>query len=255
MSIRDINVFSASGRQLVFDMSVDVVDRSVTAIIGQSGTGKSVFVSAIGGVLPDDCRVSGSVLYLGVDIYSLAAMRGGEWRREIMVVPQYPTVLPCSIYDNVAIPLRYWQRRSRVLRPSRKVAELDGAVEKALTRAALWAEVRDRLREPASVLSAGQKQRLCIARALALEPRMLIFDEPTAHLDPISAAKLEELVDDLRTELAMVVVTHSMAEAARISQKTAFLSLGTLVETGPTEEIFMNPRDARTQDYVTGRTG
>lgn len=255
MSIHDISVYSPTGRQLVFDMSVDVSDRSVTSIIGQSGTGKSVFVSTIGGLPPEGCLVRGHVFYLGVDIYSLAAMRSGEWRREIMVVPQYPTVLPSAIYDNIAMPLNYWRRRSPALRHIRNRADVDAAVENALTRAGLWTEVKDRLREAASALSAGQKQRLCISRALALLPRVLIFDEPSAHLDPLAATKLEELIDELRAELAMIVVTHSMAEAARISQKTAFLRLGRIIETGPTEEIFTKPRDASTQDYVTGRIG
>ena len=225
--------------------------RAVTAVIGPSGCGKSTLLRCLNRMheTVPGARVSGRVLLDGQDIYrrGVSAIRV---RRHVGMVFQRPTPFPTmSIRDNVAAGLRVVDRRTR------ERARVDEVVERALRRAALWDEVKERLRESATALSGGQQQRLCIARALATEPEVLLLDEPTASLDPISTQKVEELVYELREEITVVVVTHNMQQAARVSDRTAFMLAGQLVEVSPTSELFTTPRDERTEAYITGRFG
>ena len=231
-------------------VSIDVLDRTVTAIIGPSGCGKSTFLRCLNRMhetIPGT-RVSGSVLLDGQDIYA-PGISPVAVRRQVGMVFQRPTPFPTmSIRDNVAAGLAVADKR-----PSRR--ETDEIVERALVRAALWDEVSDRLKQSATSLSGGQQQRLCIARALATDPEVLLLDEPTASLDPISTQKVEELIYDLRREVTVVIVTHNMQQAARVSDRTAFFLTGELVEVAPTETMFTSPTDERTEAYITGRFG
>ena len=232
------------------DVSVDLRDREVTAIIGPSGCGKSTFLRCLNRLHETVplARADGRVLLDGRNIYA-GGVNPIEVRKHIGMVFQRPTPFPTmTIRDNVAAGLRVAEQR-----PGRR--EADTIVERALTRAALWDEVKDRLKSPATGLSGGQQQRLCIARALATDPEVLLLDEPTASLDPISAQKVEALVYELRKDMTIVIVTHNMQQAARVSDSTAFFYLGELVEHGPTERIFTNPHEPRTEDYVTGKFG
>ena len=231
------------------DVDVDILDKTVTAFIGPSGCGKSTFLRCLNRMndtIPS-CRVEGKITLDGEDIYD-RRVDPVQLRAKVGMVFQKPNPFPKSIYDNVAYG-------PKIHGLTRNKAELDEVVEKSLRRAALWNEVKDRLHTPGTGLSGGQQQRLCIARALATSPEVLLMDEPCSALDPIATAQVEELIDELRANFSVVIVTHSMQQAARVSQKTAFFHLGNLVEFGDTGQIFTNPRDPRTESYITGRIG
>ncbi len=245
---RDVNVFYGE-KQALFDVSIDIPDRAVTAFIGPSGCGKTTFLRCINRMNDtiDKCRVNGVIELEGKNIYA-SDVDPVVVRMRVGMVFQKPNPFPKSIYENVA----YGPRIHGMVKSK---AEMDEIVEKSLRRAGLWEEVKDRLHHHGTGLSGGQQQRLVIARTVAVSPQVILMDEPCSALDPIATAKVEELIDELRENFCIIIVTHSMAQAARVSQKTAFFHLGKLVETGPTEEIFTNPRDSRTQDYITGRFG
>ncbi|MDR0445687.1 MAG: phosphate ABC transporter ATP-binding protein PstB [Oscillospiraceae bacterium] len=246
IDILNLNLFYGAF-QALRGITLTAPERAVTALIGPSGCGKSTLLKTINRLndLSEGCRVEGRVLLDGADIYDDADVY--TLRRRVGMVFQKPNPFPMSVYDNVAFGPRTHGVRSR--------ASLDAAVEASLRRAAIWDEVKDRLNKSALLLSGGQQQRLCIARALAVEPEVLLLDEPTSALDPISTAKIEELASELKKTYTIVIVTHNMQQAARISDKTAFLLLGELVELGDTGQIFTAPRDKRTEDYITGRFG
>jgi phosphate transport system ATP-binding protein len=248
VSVRDVNVFYGD-KQALFDVSLDIPDRAVTALIGPSGCGKTTFLRCINRMndIIEGCKVSGSLLIEGKDAYG-KNVDPVVLRTRVGMVFQKPNPFPKSIYDNVAYG-------PRIHGMAKTKAEMDEAVERSLKRAGLWNEVKDRLAQPGTSLSGGQQQRLVIARTVAVNPDIILMDEPCSALDPIATAIIEELIDEMRENYCIIIVTHSMAQAARVSQKTAFFHLGKLVETGPTEEIFTNPRDSRTQDYITGRFG
>ena len=230
------------------DISMSIEPRSVTAFIGPSGCGKSTFLKTLDRMndLVEDVKITGEVVYQGQDIYAPSV--DVTWlRKQIGMVFQKPNPFPMSIYDNVAYGPRTHGVRSKV--------KLDEIVEKSLKGAAIWDEVKDRLKKSALGLSGGQQQRLCIARALAVEPDILLMDEATSALDPISTSKIEDLATELKEKYTIVMVTHNMQQAARISDKTAFFLLGELVEFGDTEKLFSMPHDKRTEDYITGRFG
>ncbi|ARE81652.1 high-affinity phosphate transport protein (ABC superfamily, atp_bind) [Roseovarius sp. EC-HK134] len=231
------------------DVDVDILDKTVTAFIGPSGCGKSTFLRCINRMNDtiDICRVEGDIRIDGEDIYD-KKVDPVQLRAKVGMVFQKPNPFPKSIYDNVAYG-------PRIHGLARTKADLDEIVEKSLRRAALWNEAKDRLDQPGTGLSGGQQQRLCIARAVATSPEVLLMDEPCSALDPIATAQVEELIDELRQEFSVVIVTHSMQQAARVSQKTAFFHLGHLVEFGDTGQIFTNPKDERTESYITGRIG
>jgi phosphate transport system ATP-binding protein len=248
VAARDINVFYGD-KQALFDVSIDIPDRAVTAFIGPSGCGKTTFLRCINRMNDtiESARVSGSLLIEGKDAYG-KNVDAVVLRTRVGMVFQKPNPFPKSIYDNVAYG-------PRIHGMAKSKADMDVIVEKSLRRAGLWEEVKDRLSQPGTGLSGGQQQRLVIARTVAVNPDIILMDEPCSALDPIATAKIEELIDEMRENYCIIIVTHSMAQAARVSQKTAFFHLGKLVETGATEEIFTNPRDTRTQDYITGRFG
>jgi phosphate transport system ATP-binding protein len=248
VSARDVNVFYGE-KQALFDVSIDIPDRGVTAFIGPSGCGKTTFLRCINRMNDTivGAKVRGQVLIDGQDIYA-KTVDPVILRSRVGMVFQKPNPFPKSIYDNVAYgPRIHGMTKSR--------AALDEIVQTSLQRAGLWNEVKDRLHASATGLSGGQQQRLVIARAVAVNPDIILMDEPCSALDPIATARIEELIDELRERFCIIIVTHSMAQAARVSQKTAFFHMGALVETGATEEMFTNPRDARTKDYITGRFG
>jgi len=231
------------------DVDVEILDKTVTAFIGPSGCGKSTFLRCINRMNDtiDVARVEGEIRLDGEDIYD-PKVDPVQLRAKVGMVFQKPNPFPKSIYDNVAYG-------PRIHGMAQTKADLDEIVEKSLRRAALWDEVKDRLDSPGTGLSGGQQQRLCIARAVATEPEVLLMDEPASALDPIATSQIEELIDELRENFSVVIVTHSMQQAARVSQKTAFFHLGNLVEYGDTGEIFTNPQDSRTEAYITGRIG
>lgn len=231
------------------DVDIDILDKTVTAFIGPSGCGKSTFLRCLNRMNDTIaiCRVEGAILLDGEDIYD-KKVDPVQLRARVGMVFQKPNPFPKSIYDNVA----YGPKIHGLVRNK---AELDEVVESALRKAALWNEVKDRLNAPGTGLSGGQQQRLCIARAVATSPEVLLMDEPCSALDPIATAQVEELIDELRANFSVVIVTHSMQQAARVSQRTAFFHLGNLVEFGETGQIFTNPRDPRTESYITGRIG
>ena len=231
------------------DVSVDILGNTVTAFIGPSGCGKSTFLRCLNRMNDtiDICRVTGDILLDGNDIYA-KSVDPVQLRARVGMVFQKPNPFPKSIFDNVAYGPRIHGLTSNK-------SELNEVVEQSLRRAALWDEVKDRLDSPGTGLSGGQQQRLCIARAVATQPEVLLMDEPCSALDPIATAQVEELIDELRTNYSVVIVTHSMQQAARVSQKTAFFHLGILVEYDDTTQIFTNPQDKRTADYITGRFG
>jgi phosphate transport system ATP-binding protein len=243
-----VNVFYGA-KQALFDVSLDMPERSVTALIGPSGCGKSTFLRSINRMNDtiENCRVEGTIEIDGENILD-RSIDPVLLRARVGMVFQRPNPFPKSIYDNVAYGVRI-----HGLATSK--SQIDEIVETSLEKAGLWNEVKDRLKAPGVGLSGGQQQRLVIARAIAVSPEVILMDEPCSALDPIATAKVEELIDELKTNYCIVIVTHSMAQAARVSQKTAFFHMGKLVETGQTETIFTNPRDTRTQDYITGRFG
>ena len=248
LSAQGINVFYGE-KQALFDVSLDMPEKTVTALIGPSGCGKSTFLRCINRMNDTiaGCKVTGRIELDGEDVND-KRLDPVLLRARVGMVFQKPNPFPKSIFENVA----YGPRIHGV---AGSKAELEHIVETSLKRASLWKEVADRLHEPGTGLSGGQQQRLVIARAIAVNPEVILMDEPCSALDPIATAKIEELMDELRQEFCIVIVTHSMAQAARVSQKTAFFHMGKLVETGPTQGIFTNPRESRTQDYITGRFG
>ena len=245
ITVQDLNLWYGAA-QALHHVSMDIPEKSITALIGPSGCGKSTFLKTLNRMndLIPGVKVTGSVLYKEQDVF---AMDVSQLRREVGMVFQKPNPFPMSIYDNVAYGPRTHGIRNKV--------RLDDIVEQSLRSAAIWDEVKDRLKKSALGLSGGQQQRLCIARALAVEPQVLLMDEPTSALDPISTSKIEELATELKERYTIVIVTHNMQQAARISDRTAFFLLGELVEYGDTEQIFAQPRDKRTEDYITGRFG
>ncbi|MGR3756192.1 MAG: phosphate ABC transporter ATP-binding protein PstB [Tranquillimonas sp.] len=248
VSARDVNVFYGE-THAIKDVDVDILDKTVTAFIGPSGCGKSTFLRCINRMNDtiDIARVTGEITLDGEDIYD-RRVDPVQLRARVGMVFQKPNPFPKSIYENVAYG-------PRIHGLARNKAELDDIVEKALRRGAIWDEVKDRLGAPGTGLSGGQQQRLCIARAIATEPEVLLMDEPCSALDPIATDQVEELIHDLRRNYSVVIVTHSMQQAARVSQKTAFFHLGDLVEYDDTDTIFNNPKDSRTESYITGRIG
>jgi phosphate transport system ATP-binding protein len=245
--VRDLNVYYGDFRAIT-DASLNVETNQVTALIGPSGCGKSTFLRALNRMhdVTPGARVEGTVEVDGVDIYS-NRVDPIVVRRRIGMVFQRPNPFPISIFENVAYGPRVNGERSRG-----RVAEI---VEESLRRAALWDEVKDRLHESGMALSGGQQQRLCVARVLALRPEVILMDEPASALDPIATVKIEELIAQLRRDYTVVIVTHSMAQAGRVSDRTAFFLNGVIVEVGPTNQIFTRPKDRRTEDYITGRFG
>jgi phosphate transport system ATP-binding protein len=245
---RDVNVYYGAKHALQ-NVSIDIPDRAVSAFIGPSGCGKTTFLRCINRMndLIDGCRVTGAIELDGKNAYG-SGVDPVLLRARVGMVFQKPNPFPKSIYENVAYG-------PRIHGMAKSKADLDVIVERSLRRAALWEEVKDRLDQAGTGLSGGQQQRLVIARTVAVDPDVILMDEPCSALDPIATAKVEELIDELREKYCIIIVTHSMAQAARVSQRTAFFHLGALVETGLTEEIFQNPRDKRTQDYITGRIG
>jgi phosphate transport system ATP-binding protein len=245
---KDVQVYYGDNHAIK-DVSVEIENNTVTAFIGPSGCGKSTFLRCLNRMNDtiDICRVEGDILIDGDDIYD-KRVDPVQLRAKVGMVFQKPNPFPKSIYDNIAYG-------PRIHGMARNKAELDDLVERALRRGAIWEEVKDRLQAPGTGLSGGQQQRLCIARAVATEPEVLLMDEPCSALDPIATAQVEELIDELRQNYAVVIVTHSMQQAARVSQKTAFFHLGNLVEYDDTSKIFTNPEDSRTESYITGRIG
>ena len=247
ITVNDLNLWYGP-TQALHHVSLSIPERSITALIGPSGCGKSTFLKTLDRMndLVPGVKVEGQVLYQGKDIYA-PGVDVSQLRREVGMVFQKPNPFPMSIYDNVAYGPRTHGVRSK--------ARLDELVEQSLRSAAIWDEVKDRLKKNALGLSGGQQQRLCIARALAVEPTVLLMDAPTSALDPISTAKIEELAAELKQKYTIVIVTHNMQQALRISDRTAFFLLGELVEYGDTETMFSTPSEKRTEDYITGRFG
>ncbi|MDP1630886.1 MAG: phosphate ABC transporter ATP-binding protein PstB [Caulobacter sp.] len=248
ISVRDINVFYGE-KQALNSISVEIPGKAVTAFIGPSGCGKSTFLRCINRMNDTiaGCRVEGQIVMDGQDIND-RSIDPVVLRAKVGMVFQKPNPFPKSIFENVAYGPRIHGIASNK-------QDLEGIVEASLKKAGLWAEVSDRLNQPGTSLSGGQQQRLVIARAIAVNPEVILMDEPCSALDPIATARVEELIDELRQQFCIVIVTHSMAQAARVSQRTVFFHMGELIESGSTEEIFTNPREPRTQDYITGRIG
>jgi len=248
MTARNVNV-SYGAKQALHDVSIDIEQDRVVAFIGPSGCGKSTFLRTLNRMNDTvaSARVTGDIRLDGQDIYS-AEMDVVQLRARVGMVFQKPNPFPKSIYENVAYG-------PRIHGLAGGKADLDVVVERSLTRAGLWNEVKDRLADSGTALSGGQQQRLCIARAIAVDPEVILMDEPCSALDPIATARIEELIHELRGRYAIAIVTHNMQQAARVSQRTAFFHLGTLVEYGATSDIFTNPVQERTRDYITGRYG
>lgn len=247
MTVHDLCLWYGS-HQALTDINIEIQEKSITALIGPSGCGKSTFLKTINRMndLISDVKITGEIKYKERNIFA-PNVDVNDLRREVGMVFQKPNPFPMSIYDNIA----YGPRTHGV----KNKAKLDDIVERSLRGAAIWDEVKDRLKKNALGLSGGQQQRLCIARALAVEPEVLLMDEPTSALDPISTLKIEELAEELKKKYTIIIVTHNMQQAVRISDRTAFFLLGELVEYGDTEKMFSDPVDKRTEDYITGRFG
>ena len=247
ISVKDMCLWYGD-HQALKNVSIDIPEKSITAFIGPSGCGKSTFLKTLNRMndLISGVKITGDIRYEGIDIFS-KDVDVNNLRKEIGMVFQKPNPFPMSIYDNIAYGPRTHGITNKV--------ELDEIVERALRDAAIWDEVKDRLKKNALGMSGGQQQRLCIARALAVQPKILLMDEPTSALDPISTSRIEELVMELKEKYTIVMVTHNMQQAVRVSDHTAFFLLGELVEFGKTDDIFSQPKDQRTEDYITGRFG
>ena len=245
ITVRDMNLWYGQ-TQALKNINIDIPEKSITALIGPSGCGKSTFLKSLNRMqdLVPSVRITGDLRYEGKDIFECEV---NNLRKEIGMVFQKPNPFPMSIYDNIA----YGPRTHGITNK----AQLDEIVEKSLRGASIWDEVKDRLKKNALGMSGGQQQRLCIARALAVETKVLLMDEPTSALDPISTSRIEDLAMELKEKYTIVIVTHNMQQAVRISDQTAFFLLGDLVEFGKTEDVFSKPRDKRTEDYITGRFG
>ena len=245
ISVKNLNLWYGNFQALK-NIDIEIPEHSITALIGPSGCGKSTFLKTLNRMndLIPTVKITGEVMYNGQSIFDADV---NNLRKEVGMVFQKPNPFPMSIYDNIA----YGPRTHGITNK----AQLDEIVEKALRSAAIWDEVKDRLKKNALGMSGGQQQRLCIARALAVEPKVLLMDEPTSALDPISPSRIEDLAMELKKEYTIVIVTHNMQQAVRISDQTAFFLLGDLVEYGNTEEMFSQPKDKRTEDYITGRFG
>ena len=248
LAARDVYVYYGE-KQALFDVNLDILDRSVTALIGPSGCGKSTFLRCLDRMndVIEGCRVTGSITLDGQDVYA-PQVDPVQLRARVGMVFQKPNPFPKSIFENVA----YGPRIHGLIKTK---ADAEEVVVNSLTKAGLFEEVKDRLQESGTGLSGGQQQRLCIARAISVNPEVILMDEPCSALDPIATARIESLMDELKENYCIVIVTHSMQQAARVSQRTAFFHLGKLVEVDETAKIFTNPTDVRTQDYVTGRFG
>ena len=247
ITVKDMCLWYGNSQALK-DINIDIEEKSITALIGPSGCGKSTFLKTLNRMndLVPGVKVTGDIRYRGQDIFD-PQLDVNELRRQVGMVFQKPNPFPMNIYDNIA----YGPRTHGI----KNKAKLDDIVERSLRGAAIWDEVHDRLKKSALGLSGGQQQRLCIARALAVEPDVLLMDEPTSALDPISTSKIEDLVTELKNQYTIIIVTHNMQQAVRISDNTAFFLLGNLIEYGDTEKMFSEPRDKRTEDYITGRFG
>jgi phosphate transport system ATP-binding protein len=248
MTARGVNLWYGD-KQALFDVDLDIPDRHVTALIGPSGCGKTTFLRCLNRMNDtiDICKVEGEIRIDGQDIYD-RSVDVVQLRARVGMVFQKPNPFPKSIYENVAYgPTIHGLASGKT--------DMDEIVETSLKGAGLWAEVKDRMNEPGNGLSGGQQQRLCIARAIAVSPEVILMDEPCSALDPIATAHIEELIDELRQNFTIVIVTHNMQQAARVSQKTAFFHLGKLIEHDDTDQIFTNPKESMTQDYITGRFG
>ncbi len=248
ITARDVNIYYGD-KHAIKNVTIDIGEQEVIAFIGPSGCGKSTFLRSLNRMNDtiDICRVAGEIKLDGEDIYA-PSVDVVPLRARVGMVFQKPNPFPKSIYDNIAYG-------PRIHGLTRSKSELDDIVESALEKAGLWSEVKDRLDSPGTGLSGGQQQRLCIARAIAVSPEVILMDEPCSALDPIATAKVEELIEELKTQYTIVIVTHSMQQAARVSDRTAYFHLGDLVEVGKTEQIFTNPAHQLTQDYITGRFG
>ena len=246
ISVRKLKFFYGTSLALK-SISLPLYERQVTAFIGPSGCGKSTLLRVLNRMydLYPGQRAEGEIMFDGENILDMKDLN--LLRSRVGMVFQKPTPFPMTIYENIAFGLRLYERLPK--------SEVDGRVESALEKAALWKEVKDKLHSSGLSLSGGQQQRLCIARTVAIRPEVILFDEPCSALDPISTAKVEELIDELKSEFTIAIVTHNMQQAARVSQRTAFMYLGELVEFGDTKKLFTNPTDTRTQDYITGRFG
>ncbi len=247
IQIQNVNSFYGT-KQILKSVTLDFRSQTVTALMGPSGCGKSTLIRCLNRMndLVPRFRLEGKILYKGIDLYA-KDVDVTDLRREVGMVFQKPNPFPKSIYENVAYGVRVQGVTNGEF--------IDGIVEESIKKAALWDEVKDRLHEPALSLSGGQQQRICIARALAVKPRVILFDEPCSALDPIATAKIEELITELKKNYTIIVVTHNTAQAARVSDFTAFLYLGNLIEVGPTGKIFTVPQDKRTEEYLTGKFG
>lgn len=247
ISVRKFNLYY-NDFQALKNINIDIHENEVTALIGPSGCGKSTFLKSINRMndLIDSCRIEGKILIGGKDIYD-SKIDVNELRKNVGMVFKKPNPFPMSIYDNIAFAPRTFGIKKRT--------ELDRIVEESLKKASIFDEVKDRLKKSALGLSGGQQQRLCIARSLAANPKILLMDEPTSALDPISTSKIEELIDELKKDYTIIIVTHNMQQATRVADKTAFFFLGELVEFDDTEKIFNKPNDKRTENYITGRFG
>lgn len=245
-NVSNLNLFYGDFQALK-DININIVEKKITALIGPSGCGKSTFLRVLNRMndLIEGCSITGEVLLDGINIYKDIDV--SLLRKNVGMVFQKPNPFPMSIYDNIA----FGPRTHGV----KKKSELDEIVEKSLRAAAMWDEVKDRLKRNAISISGGQQQRVCIARALAVDPQVLLMDEPTSALDPISTSKIEDLMLDLKEKYTIIIVTHNMQQAARISQETAFFLLGDIIEYADTDDIFSLPKDKRTEDYITGRFG